>query len=337
MNKSIAKTVTSYVLIFMLFTTFSFGDIQTGASHSKSVDWLLELSMDEWVAVAVEPHVDMASLEYGYQRDETSNITTDHARYLLGDRAFGYNLTNQVSNIKSAQLPSGKFADQIDGQGETLVNAHIWGVLGMYIAYEDDYDKEGALTWLKHAQNTDGSFSVYIDKNSTSGTAGSPDLTAMAVCALSVLGLDKTSPEIKDAMTYLEKSMDEAERLRTGASAETLAWSIMAKQFLGESVSEETYEALGAYRRDDGSYLHLKNARRGNRMATYHALLALNGKETGVSWIKNLRFKNGIKTDAGTYLTIERIVDLAKSGLIKSGQDGVFKWTDIRQALINKR
>ncbi len=204
-----------------------------------------------------------------------------------------------TENLIKAQLENGKFADRINRNGESLVNAHVWGgILGLYSGYVDDYDKTSALEWLINNQNADGSFSVFVEDEEV---AGSPDLTAMAVCAMSAAGLESSSDEITKAMAFVENWILNAESTRNGASTESISWWIMAKKFIGEDLLESDKSMLDAYRLEDGSYTHFKAGKRGSGMATYHALLATSDFESGTSWMKDLRYSKGLKTLGGSF------------------------------------
>jgi len=309
---------------------------QLAFAESLNLEWLSKKDLNEWgMAALYACDLDVSERTYGYERDLESHTTTDYARYILGDRAKGLDVSGHAEKIVAAQLPSGKFSDFIDEPSEDLINAHIWAILGLYMSYEDDYDKEAALEWLQEHQSSDGSFALFV-----SGVAdgnGSPDMTAMGICAYAALGLSPESEEIVKAMAFVNQYVSEQEKTRSGASAETISWWLISKSFLRQEITEAEQEQLKSYALADDSYIHLKGNRRGNYMATYHAYLTCGDLARGTSWMHELRYRDGFRTTSGAEMNLERIVEMAINGEILPDVDGGFSWELIREALLNNK
>ncbi len=328
--KKINQMVRTGLICFLLIIISTASVFGAGSKTS----WLMEKPLDEWGLAALNNMgEDIRDISYGVERNTQTVTTTDYARFIIGDRSRGDSVAEYAQALIEAQMASGKFADEINGQGESLINAHIWSILGLYMAYEDEYDKEAALSWLKAHQNLDGSFPIFVQEDPQSG---SPDLTAMGVCAYAALGLDQDAEEIEKAMAYLEAHIDEMEKTRTGASAETISWWLMAKAFLREEIAQEDTEKLLPYELEGGGFMHFKGGRRANYMATYHALLALGDVQNGKSWMHVLRYRNGFKTREGVYYTMPNIMAYIYSGQMRPDSEGLFSWEVIRQALKEK-
>lgn len=276
MKRIIALTIS----IVMLFTNFCFA-----LDLNSTANYLEKQNLDEWGIVALYSNgkdVSKKSL-----KSINSKVTTEYEAYILGVRSQGKDVSSYADIIRKAQRSDGKFGDNIDGTGEDLINAHIWGVISLYSAGNENYDKTKALNWLKVHQNTDGGFSVFVG-----GKTSDIDLTAMGMVAYSILGLNSNSPEVKKGFKFIEKNIEKKE------SCESIAWYILSRVKLGLSVDKKWADKLSEYKLKDGSFKHLKSGKRGNYIATYQALLALsdlNKKNSIFDILHNLGSNNKFK------------------------------------------
>lgn len=161
--------------------------------------------------------------------------STDYQRTLLGAVAAGKNPDGYggkylLRDILASQTVTGKFADTIDGTGENLVNAHVWGIISLYAAGEEIPRAEQALQWLVNHQNNDGGFS--IDSRLAFSDV---DMTAMAIIAMACLGKDKSFPPVEKALAYLreQQNADGTFGAWGTASAESCAQVVQSLVILG--------------------------------------------------------------------------------------------------------
>ncbi|SHK28934.1 S-layer homology domain-containing protein [Paramaledivibacter caminithermalis] len=301
--------------VFVLVFIFMFSSIAFGLDINKSVEYLKKQDLDEWGILALYSFG--SALKENSLAKIDSNVNTDYQAYVIGTLALGKDVSREVEIIKESQMSSGKFADFIDGTGEDLINAHVWGIVSLYAAGEDGYEKEKALKWLKKNQNEDGGFPVFVgDSNSDL------DLTAMAIVAYRALGLSKDSEEIKSAFKYIEENLDKRE------SCESVAWNILARVSMGLEPDKKLYDKLLGYRLENGSFKHIKAMSKGNYIATWHGLLALSDYKNKVSIFDKLhnlnttvKFKDLMESD----YAYEEIMTLVNKKIVSGYSDGTFK------------
>lgn len=251
-------------------------NVSYGLDLGGAVNYLEKQKVDQWGILALHAHG--KDLKGKSLNQVNSDVTTDYESYILGAMALGQSTDAVVKKVVAAQRKSGKFADNIDGTGEENIGAHVWGVISLYTAGHDGYNRDKALKWLKDNQNSDGGFSIY-----TGGKSSDLDMTAMALVAYSALGLDNKSDEVKKAIDYLEKNLGKKE------SCEAYAWYILARKKLGIDIDKTLYNKLLEYQMKDGSFKHLKSINKANYIATWHGLLALADYENPVSIFDRLR------------------------------------------------
>lgn len=229
--------------------------------------------------------------------------TTDYCLLVLallaaGENPFAYRGQNLVEKIQSAQLPGGKFADNIDGSGQgsngaqILLNAHVWSVLALHAAGARIPDKTGAKLWLISQQHDNGAFNWSV----TAKTAD-VDSTGMALMALGALGVSKDSPVVRKAYSYL-KSVQENDGGFSSWGAVNPASSSMVISGLTAVGIDPAAEmitpggnpvaAMLRFQLPNGSFSHIKGAGP-NEMATQQALMALSDVYYGKSLYDRLR------------------------------------------------
>jgi len=246
-----------------------------------------------------------AQIRKGIMLSEARN--TDYQRTVLGALAAGknpdgYGGKDLLQGVIASQTPAGKFADAVDGTGDKLVNAHVWGIISLCAAGESIPDPEGALRWLTAHQNADGGFSIDIRLADSD-----VDMTAMAVIAMACLGKDQGFPAVEKALAYLREQQNEDGTFGAWgtASAESCAQVVQALVILGIDPTGEDWSKGGGnpvagllgFRLADGSFSHGPE-RLPNDMATAQALIALGDYSAGESVYKR------IAAAGQTYLSI---------------------------------
>ncbi|MGF7060355.1 S-layer homology domain-containing protein [Brassicibacter mesophilus] len=301
------KTLVFALIIVLLFSSISFAnDLVPTITYLKSQD------LDEWGILALyasEQKLNNCSLD-----KINSDITTDYEAYIVGAVALEKDVAREKNIVKNSQRDDGKFADYIDGTGEELVNAHIWGIISLYVAGENSYDKEGALDWLKENQNSDGGFPIFVGDNNSN-----VDLTAMGVVAYKALGLDKDSGEVKSALKYID------DNLYTKESCESIAWAILSKISVKANVDKKMYNKLLEYRLNDGGFKHINTISKSNYMATWHGLLAMVDYKNKISIFDKLHNLNKFKDLKRGNYAYEEIMALVGKGAISGYSDDTFK------------
>lgn len=300
------------ILIVSALIICLLSQIVFGASIDTTANYLEKQSLDHWGVLALYASgkdISSKSLE-----KPDTEITTDYEAYVIGAVPLGKNVYEEVKNICALQKESGKFADYIDGTGEDFVNAHIWGIISLYMANYEEYNKSKALKWLRENQNSDGGFPVYVGYNNSD-----LDMTAMALVAYGILGMDSDSAEVKKAISFIENNIGRNE------SAESYSWYIIARIQLKLPVDKVLYENLMKYKLQDGSFKHLESLKKSNYMATWHGLLALsdyNNKTSTIDKVHNL--KRFADLGSGEYAHDE-IMALVSKNILSGYPDNTFK------------
>jgi hypothetical protein len=202
-----------------------------------------------------------------------------------GGNPYDYQGRNLVEMIRAAQLPDGKFADNIDRSGlgdsgeQVLVNAHIWAVLALQVAGAEIPGAPKARQWLVAQQHADGSFNW--NANSTKPDV---DSTGMALMALGAMGENKDSLVVQKAVAYL-KSVQESDGGFSSWGApnpESCRMVISGLTAVGIDPAGAAWTkpggdpltALLSYQLPDGSFEHVKGGG-SNMMATEQSLQGL--------------------------------------------------------------
>ncbi len=298
-------TLCIFVFVFML------SNIAYGQNLKLTEDYLKKQDLDHWGFLALYSAENPIS---GDLEKVDSELTTDFEGYLLGALVSGENVLNVVEKLAECQLESGKFSDFTDGTGEDLVNAHIWGIISLYAADYEEYDKVSALKWLKENQNKDGGFPIYAGM----GTSDL-DMSSMALIAYDILGLDREADEVKQTIAYIEKNLSRKE------SCEAYAWYILARIKLGLSIDEDLYNDLMKFRLQDGSFMHLESMKKSNYMATWHGLLALADYYRKSSIFDRLHDEVNFVDLGNDHEAYEAIMALVNEKIISGYSDNTFR------------
>ncbi len=232
--------------------------------------------------------------------------STDYHRTIVGAVAAGRNPrsfggSNLIQKVKESQLQNGKFGDIISGEGENLVNAHIWGILSLYVAGEPIPNNFRAFNWLVNNQKGDGGFSVEATLRNSD-----VDMTGMALMAFAALGRKPDHPAVKRALDYLKSQQQDNGDFSPWVSSgpESIAQAIHGLVMLGIDPAGPEWtrkngnlvSALLRYRRADGSFSRRPGGE-SDFISTYQALAALGDVKRGVSIYTLLHRKNAGFTD----------------------------------------
>lgn len=225
--------------------------------------------------------------------------TTDYARFVLtllaaGEDPSQFGGRNLIAQLQKAQLTNGKFADQITGQGQELINAHVWSVIALHAAGEDIPRLKLAKSWLVSKQLPDGGFQYAVGART-----GGVDMTAMALLAFRAMGMSKEEPSVKKALDFLRRAQDDQGGFKEGGirNAESVANVICALVAWGEPMVKwgkgavTPADQLLTFQHSTGGFVHSKNGL-ANQLATAQALLALGDLQRGSSYLAILREKS---------------------------------------------
>jgi len=239
--------------------------------------------------------------------------TTDYARFILTLIAAGedpalFSGRNLIDEIKKAQLTNGKFADQLSGQGQELINAHVWSIIALYAAGEQIPRAKQAKSWLISKQLPDGGYQYAIGAKT-----GGVDMTAMTLLAFRALGMKKEEAPVQKAIDFLRHSQDGNGGYKEGgvSNAESAANVIAALVAWGEPLDHwkkggsSPADELLTFQHSNGGFRHTKNGM-SNQIATAQAMLALSDLKRGTSYVTYLRELSGKRKTA-------RLQDLSPS------------------------
>lgn len=226
--------------------------------------------------------------------------TTDYARFVLTIIAAGYDPNNFagmnfIATLKKSQLANGKFADSTVGQGQSLINAHVWSIIALNAAGEQIPKAKLAKSWLVSKQLPDGSFHFM-----TGTKQGGIDMTAMGLLAFRALGMSKNEPPVVKALGFLKKAQAaDGGYVEGGVSnAESDANVISALIAYQEDPyhwskgTSNLVDHLLRFQKADGSFSHTKNGL-SNKIATAQALLGLSDLKRKGTYLTFLREKAG--------------------------------------------
>lgn len=256
--------------------------------------------------------------------------TTDYARFVLTVVAAGFDPNNfagmnLVQKIKNAQLANGKFADSTSGEGQTLINAHIWSIIALYTAGEPIPKEKLAKSWLVSKQLADGGFS-YLTGDKQSGV----DMTAMGLLALRSLGVTKNEQSVAKAIAFLKRSQGAdggfseggVSNVESDANVISALIAFQEDPFQWKKGTKSVVDHLYSFQKSDGSFSHNK-AGVSNKIATAQALLGLSDLKRKSSYIHVLRQKAGMSKLASlqdlsqSYWAYKEISYLVQNGYLQ--------------------
>ncbi|MEW6726668.1 MAG: S-layer homology domain-containing protein, partial [Bacillota bacterium] len=309
------------------------------ASASDSVDASLQracaylsgqqVSDYPWASIALRAAGCPRAGDFSLSRLPEDGPTTGLVRMIIAGTLFGSPGTEEaVTRLQHLQLKNGKFADNTAGQGEELVNAHVWAIIALAAAGRETPDGDAALAWLLEQQHADGGFSY-----GTSVPESDVDITAMALCAMKALGLEADSPPVTSAFSFLHSRQQPGGGFVSWGveSCESCAWVIQALVAYGMDPQGGDWtqpggnpvQALLALQRPDGSFAHYRGGP-ADIIATSQALLALGDLKRGRPFWAPPR--SGRFSDLGPeHWAHAAVAELAARGIVSGYADGSFR------------
>lgn len=235
-----------------------------------------------------------------------------------GGDPYDYKGQNLVEKIRAAQLPDGKFADNIDRTGagsegkQVLLNAHVWAVLALYAAGTEAPAPDKARQWLINQQHAGGSFNW-----NSEDAKPDVDSTGMALTALGILGEDKESTSVQKVSAYLKSVQENNGAFASwgAVSPESCRYVIEGLTAVGiDPAGEEwtkpggnTVSAMMGYQLPDGSFEHIKGTG-SNLIATEQALIGLSDIYYGNTVIDRLKNKNSLSPNNSGSALFKRVI-----------------------------
>lgn len=275
--------------------------------------------------------------------DLLSGDTNTYCMLIFSLLATGYDPynfkgENYLEKIQRAQLPSGKFADNIISGGEDLLHAHIWAVLALTASDAQIPNKEKALQWLISQQHEDGSFYWNLKDKKTPDV----DSTGMALMALGALGADKNSGVVQKAVRYLQSVQKESGGFESWGAENPECCSMVIRGLVAVGIdpagteftkpgNKNPVSALLDYQLSDGSFEHIKGSG-SDFIATYQALTALGDFYYGNTFFERLRNNFLVSRQSAAQLIIFKVGD-KRCAINSSGQ---YKYLDIDAAPFTK-
>lgn len=219
----------------------------------------------------------------GVNLSKTKN--TDYQRTIIGVAAAGkdphnFGGVNLVEAVKGTMLANGHFADSVADNktgkpvGNELVNAHIFGIIALHVAGEPIPNKQKAIEWLLAQQHHDGGFTwdvkYFDDPEDYDLIESDVDMTAAALMAFAILGVDEKHPSVARAFEFLhQKQMDNGGFDSWGTeNPESCAWVIQAIRLHGQDPMGPMWtkpsggnpvSAMLRFQVADGSFTHVLN------------------------------------------------------------------------------
>ncbi len=273
-----------------------------------------------------------------YIKANSGDISTslDYAKLLMVLTATNedavHNGVDIAKLIMSFQQDNG-FIGQADEKD--MVNVHMWNVLALVSADENDYDKHKALEWLISCQNEDGGFGFAKSVDSD------VDDTGIALHVLVLLEEDNASSSlaIENAKSFLLSNYNEDGGFDTGQWMETesntasTAWALqglyatdleIVNKSDWQTNAENSTMFLYKMQKDEGYFSWKKDNEASKTLMTAYALLALSHKPFPIninySVIQNMPFAD---VDY-SHWAAQAIVDLYNDRIINGYPDGSF-------------
>ena len=265
-----------------------------------------------------------------------------------GENPYDYLGLNQVQKIQAAQLPDGKFADNLDGSGQgdngeqVLANAHIWAVLALHAAGAELQNAAKEKEWLIAQQHADGGFNWCVSEKKSD-----VDSTGMALMALGVLGERKDSLTVQKAYAYLKNVQEGDGGFTSWGAANSESCGMVIEGLTAVGINPTTSEmnkpggnpltAMLNYQLPDGSFAHIKDGG-ANELATYQALLALSDNYYGKSFYDRLAEKSRAKQ--GETVSVIRKIQFkvgSKAYEVQAGGQNQVENADVAPVILNDR
>ena len=192
----------------------------------------------------------------------------DYSGFILGLMAMDENPQNALGGRNLTEELAGR-QEEGGAFGNGAINMHIWSMVALDAA-EENYDRESAVEWLLSNQKADGGFAL-------SGINGDPDMTGMALLALSpYINQADVSSAVSQAVEYLENAQCESGGYSSWGieNSNSAAMVISGLVSAGQGVSSSILDALLEYRLPDNTFSYQKGGAT-NFLSTAQSLIAL--------------------------------------------------------------
>ncbi len=286
-NKILSVLVLVGVIFSLNFVPRVHGDVNSAVAYLKTKN------PDSWITMALVAAGETPNVDF--LKNFSGTKATDYEVPILALVADGKDPRTFPNENFITKLKSFYSSNQIGDPN--LLNDDIFGILAFISAGEPTSDPiiQGAKTFLLDHQNLNGSWSFALGSN------GDTNMTAMAIMALSEVGLTKTDEKISKALDYLKSAQnsdggfpyDPQSSWSTSSDASSDAWVISALNKIGESPSNWTKDGkspidhLNTLATEAGYY----EFQEGNGedsftpITTSYAVIALSGKSYPVGKI----------------------------------------------------
>jgi hypothetical protein len=246
------------------------------ADHGDSIDYLEAQSQNAWITQGLAA-AEAANINIDYIDPSTSDLMTA-SKYLLALASVETQDAEAVDQLVSTILNNYNNSQLGD---VSLLNDDFWGLMALSAAQDYTY-QDNIKNFILDNQNPDGGWSW------TPGGLSDSNDTAAAVMALLETDLTAGSPEIIDAIAYLDTTKNEDNGfgydIDSDSDGASTAWIISALHKADINTSEATI-FLNNLKQGDGSYLWMPGDASGSVLVTAYALVALSDSAYPVNYI----------------------------------------------------
>ena len=278
-------------------------------------------------------------VEYILNTDNELEDTVEYVRILLALSAAGrspeYKGESLEDKIVSFQQSDGHFA-QLDRGEDLMINSHMWSIIALESAGNEDYDREKAREWLTSNQNDDGGFGWL------SGGESDSDDTAVALQALVLLGEDKVnSSAIEKALDFIKSRQEDdggfssSEMMGDESNSASDAWVMQGIISAGEEYTSSFWSVengnvkthLMDLQNNDGSFDWKEGVSSSQVKMTAYSIISLSNKPFPVNVdFSELKTVVEMFTDlAAEHWAYDSISFLVEENVINGYPDGSFK------------
>jgi len=264
------------IIFSLLIISLFLSPVMILADHSDSIDYLQAQSQNAWITQGLAA-ADADDINIDYIDPSTTDLMTA-SKYLLA-LASVETQDVEIVNQLIATILNNYNNNQL---GDTsLLNDDFWGLMALSAAEDDTY-QDNIKNFILDNQNPDGGWSW------TPGGSSDSNDTAAAVMALLETDLTAASPEIINAITYLNTTKNEDNGFgydeASDSDGASTAWIISALYKAGIDTSDSII-FLNSLKQGDGSYLWMPGDASGSVLVTAYALVALSASTYPVDYV----------------------------------------------------
>ncbi|SHI50338.1 Prenyltransferase, beta subunit [Dethiosulfatibacter aminovorans DSM 17477] len=275
-------------------------------------------------------------IEYILSADYEPEDTVDYVRILLAlsaaERSSQYQGYDLEEKVESFQQPNGHFGQPDRGEDQ-MINAHMWSVLSLESVGNRDYDRDKAREWLVASQNDDGGFGWLV------GGESDTDDTGIAISTLVLLGEDRDSAVIQDALDYIKSRQENdggisaSDMMGNDSNSASDAWSMQGLIAAGEDYdgsywtvgNENVKTHLMSLQASDGSFDWKDGVSSSPVKMTAYVIAALSEKPYPVNVDYSELESEAMFTDLSReHWAYDSIACLVGQGIVNGYPDGTF-------------